>query len=1065
MKKIGTILCIVFCLSIFSFQVKATHIMGAEFEWTCVGQDSFLIGLTIYRDCNYQPMTTASIPFKCSTSGSTITTAYIATPPPIDITPTCAASCTRCQSSSCHFPYGIEEYKYTKLVVLSNGGSCCNVRMSYSSCCRTSGITTGGANTNFYTEAELSRCIGTNNSSPKFSNAPITIICIGQDYVFNNGSINSDTNASGQLLDSISYEWTSPLSSSGGNIAYTGQYAYNKPIYFWGFPSVNLPFPRGFHLNQVTGDISFRPMKIEQTTYALKVKEWREINGIMTVIGVTQREMGTIVISCPNNNAPLLSGPYYKEVEAGDYISFSITTYDYDQTDSLFLSWNESIQNANWSSTSGIVKHPIGTLSWVPKWKDISPIPHVFTVTVRDDACPVNGQSTRAYQVLVKPPVLGEIEITNQQCGKYLFDVINTPTGLSYTWYDITQNIQPISLAKSFTHNYPNPGTYIIRLKINNKNISINKYDTIVVTESFINSELPNDTVICSPDSLSLTAHIYNAKGNTSFFWSNEDSTHQTISVFVNSDTIFYFTVSDSSSCSHTDSIKILLDEISLSMSNDVLKCPQDLTSLWANFTADEGNQQSYVWRLSDSQTILSSNPSLKTMEAGMYSCEVEDNHGCKRIDSVEITNSYMPTIDAGPDQDACLGSGMVALKGSPLGGFWTGTAVITSASIFNSSGVNAGSYSLIYAYTYGACTSRDTIIMKVHDLPKLTVATKSGQVKFCSNYPMQELVGTPAGGSWTGPSGSIKFDKFFDPSVVGGIGNVYDLIYHYSDQFTCSNTKTLTVNVKPQPIVTIEKSDTTACYPQDFDIVSSYQNANGIEWYLKSNSGSGIFESNINQTSAVYLPHYNDLNRSYFKLFLRSHHSDAVCASAHDSIRVRIINPHPAFSANNLEGNIPLKVKFVDQSFSNSANIIEWFWDFGDGRTSSQQNPLVTYSKGGYYNVRLRVLTSDDCSSVILKNDFIHAISTTTIQEADNFEIAIFPNPANDYVVVKLKHDALEMQSISLYNSLGQKVQFYTDINDQEFVINSLHDLSGMLHMKIDLSNGESVYAKLIVE
>ncbi|MBT6837486.1 MAG: T9SS type A sorting domain-containing protein, partial [Bacteroidetes bacterium] len=155
----------------------------------------------------------------------------------------------------------------------------------------------------------------------------------------------------------------------------------------------------------------------------------------------------------------------------------------------------------------------------------------------------------------------------------------------------------------------------------------------------------------------------------------------------------------------------------------------------------------------------------------------------------------------------------------------------------------------------------------------------------------------------------------------------------------------------------------------------------------------------------------------------------------------------------------------FSDQSFSNSANIIEWFWDFGDGRTSSQQNPLVTYSKGGYYNVRLRVLTSDDCSSVILKNDFIHAISTTTIQEADNFEIAIFPNPANDYVVVKLKHDALEMQSISLYNSLGQKVQFYTDINDQEFVINSLHDLSGMLHMKIDLSNGESVYAKLIVE
>ena len=58
-------------------------------------------------------------------------------------------------------------------------------------------------------------------------------------------------------------------------------------------------------------------------------------------------------------------------------------------------------------------------------------------------------------------------------------------------------------------------------------------------------------------------------------------------------------------------------------------------------------------------------------------------------------------------------------------------------------------------------------------------------------------------------------------------------------------------------------------------------------------------------------------------------------------------------FLASITEGKVPLKVKFTDKS-SNSPT--SWKWDFGDGTSSTIQNPTHTYSKAGKYTVSLTV-------------------------------------------------------------------------------------------------------------
>lgn len=50
-------------------------------------------------------------------------------------------------------------------------------------------------------------------------------------------------------------------------------------------------------------------------------------------------------------------------------------------------------------------------------------------------------------------------------------------------------------------------------------------------------------------------------------------------------------------------------------------------------------------------------------------------------------------------------------------------------------------------------------------------------------------------------------------------------------------------------------------------------------------------------------------------------------------------------------------EAKFEDTSTTNNSTFIEdWFWNFGDGTTSNEQNPCHTYSNTASYNVTLEI-------------------------------------------------------------------------------------------------------------
>lgn len=53
------------------------------------------------------------------------------------------------------------------------------------------------------------------------------------------------------------------------------------------------------------------------------------------------------------------------------------------------------------------------------------------------------------------------------------------------------------------------------------------------------------------------------------------------------------------------------------------------------------------------------------------------------------------------------------------------------------------------------------------------------------------------------------------------------------------------------------------------------------------------------------------------------------------------------------------LETKFRDESSDENGSVVAWSWDFGDGETSTEQNPTHTYAMAGTYTVTL--LVTDD--------------------------------------------------------------------------------------------------------
>ena len=85
----------------------------------------------------------------------------------------------------------------------------------------------------------------------------------------------------------------------------------------------------------------------------------------------------------------------------------------------------------------------------------------------------------------------------------------------------------------------------------------------------------------------------------------------------------------------------------------------------------------------------------------------------------------------------------------------------------------------------------------------------------------------------------------------------------------------------------------------------------------------------------------------------------------------VQVIGPDVAFSADTTQSCGSLMVQFTDLTMSN-ALITDWLWDFGDGSSSTMQNPSHTYTSLDSFDVTLTITDMDGCMRSLTQSAFI---------------------------------------------------------------------------------------------
>jgi len=147
--------------------------------------------------------------------------------------------------------------------------------------------------------------------------------------------------------------------------------------------------------------------------------------------------------------------------------------------------------------------------------------------------------------------------------------------------------------------------------------------------------------------------------------------------------------------------------------------------------------------------------------------------------------------------------------------------------------------------------------------------------------------------------------------------------------------------------------------------------------------------------------------------------------------------------------------VQFTDAS----PNATSWSWDFGDGNTSSIQNPQHTYAADGVYDVTL-VTDGGLCSKVETV-----VIGTIGLNDPIELSAEVYPNPAVEAVTIALNAPLLQDATIEVYTLEGRLVMS-TEVSSgkNEITLDVRSLANGVYWINLE-SDGQGIREKMVIQ
>ena len=377
----------------------------------------------------------------------------------------------------------------------------------------------------------------------------------------------------------------------------------------------------------------------------------------------------------------------------------------------------------------------------------------------------------------------------------------------------------------------------------------------------------------------------------------------------------------------------------------------------------------SYQWSFGDGGTSTNPNPVYAYNNPGNYTVRliVTNSVGC--VDTIIKPNSViLGTVQAAFTSAAtvCQGQSLVLTNTSnPVPGsvnwdFGDGSnaTTINANKIYS----NTGTYTIKMIAHFGACI--DSSSRSVTVLPKPTSSFVGDIFRACKPPLTVNFISSVPGAvtyNWNFGDGSTSISPNPTHTYTNYGSFTVKLVVTNSSGCADSLIRTNYIIIQA-PVVGIAGLPVRGCVPfiHNFTAnVNSVDSVVGYQWDF----GDGT-------TSILSSPTHTFANAGIYtiKLIITTLNgcTDTVIVPAGVTVHSR---PHANFSANPLDVCAFFPITFTDMS---TGLVDQWFWKFGDGGTSTQQNPVYSYQDTGYFSVTL-VAYSNGCPDTIKFADYVH--------------------------------------------------------------------------------------------
>ncbi len=448
-----------------------------------------------------------------------------------------------------------------------------------------------------------------------------------------------------------------------------------------------------------------------------------------------------------------------------------------------------------------------------------------------------------------------------------------------------------------------------------------------------------------------------------------------------------------------------------------------DCETLTVNFNSPNLETESYTWNFGDdSPTETGGQISHTYNTPGEYEVTLTANStipNCPATDSqtntIVITDNVVSTFTLPRDQ-ACFDDvfSFENRSRNAITWEWNFGDGNTSTEQMPQHGYDRpGEYEVtLYAFNEDMCNKIDTFKTTVYAFDTTIVATISSSIPDPCSDPNVRLVtrlNERHSLTWDFGDGSPTSIEYQPTHLYPGPGT-YTVTLIANSPCALADTAELDVVIEEPPLVQgiITQFPESDCVPLSIQMAGD---GNGVLYEWDLGDGTIVNGQSVNHTytePGVYPITYTVTDSSTCNI-------NVVDNTSVEAYIVAIAN----FEANTLVAEIDQLINFTNLS----SNADSYLWDFGDGNTSTTENPNHSYTTSGMYQVCLDALTDFDCNDQLCQT--VEVIPPIIVAMPNAFT----PNSdgLNDVLFLEGR-DGVESITFRIFNRWGEMVFETTD-------------------------------------